>query len=489
MFDNLKIFSEKLTNQHRTLIAPLDKNITLHIQEGGIQLRPSKSNGLWCQFLIPLVLLMYCVLDKVTLLYKFNTFLSLGLLMYCSLFVLFLSLSSLVVKEPVYGGCLASSLISTLFIYGALNQGLLFSFIISLSTVLSFVWLLRHSLMHLPKTFTIGEAVVVNQSVILFVATLLLNWILELPRKDNETFFIHVVTLTVLVAVAFMNVLMYFLNNILRNMRSLILIVSTGATFVLVTLHFVIGMDFMEQAISFIFFVGYRKEIIAFWLILVALSICALSVRTKLAVKATTVTRKTFHVLASLVFLSGILYDVQLMLLAAGVGLGAIIFVEAVRKSNIEPASSMLQAAFLTYSDEKDCGTFAMTPLYLYAGLACPLILVPSYDADHTLELLSGVLSIGIGDTAASWFGSRFGFNKWSDSNRTMEGTAFNILSQIGTVYTLIIFELIDAKNTLVRTAFVATVTSLVEATTDQVDNLVLPLVSIAAFQVTRFVL
>ncbi|XP_045484340.1 dolichol kinase isoform X2 [Pieris rapae] len=286
-----------------------------------------------------------------------------------------------------------------------------------------------------------------------------------------------------------MIVALHSLNDTLQNMRSLIQIIATGATLVLITLHFIIGVDFVNKIMIFIFFTGYRKQIITFWLMLVGLSISALSIRTKLAIKATTVTRKTFHVLASLVFLSGILFDIQLMLLAAGLGLGAIVFVEALRKSKIEPVTSALQAAFLTYSDEKDCGTFAMTPFYLYVGLACPLILVPSYSDDHKLELLSGVLSIGIGDTAASWFGSRFGFNKWSDSNRTMEGTVFNILSQIGTVYTLIIFELINPKNALARTTFVATVTSLVEAQTDQVDNLVLPLVSMAAFQITRFVL
>lgn len=61
----------------------------------------------------------------------------------------------------------------------------------------------------------------------------------------------------------------------------------------------------------------------------------------------------------------------------------------------------------------QDVGSFAMTPMYLYVGLACPLILVPIHDG-YELELLSGVLSIGVGDTAASWFGSKYGFNKWS---------------------------------------------------------------------------
>lgn len=72
----------------------------------------------------------------------------------------------------------------------------------------------------------------------------------------------------------------------------------------------------------------FQYQLVMFWLLLVVLAVCALLVRTKLAVKASTATRKTFHVLASLVFLTGIIYDVHLTILAAGIGFGVLIFVE-----------------------------------------------------------------------------------------------------------------------------------------------------------------
>lgn len=53
-----------------------------------------------------------------------------------------------------------------------------------------------------------------------------------------------------------------------------------------------------------------------------------LVVRTKLNWKADTVTRKAFHVLGSLVFVAGILFDVELMTMAAGAGLGLLILGE-----------------------------------------------------------------------------------------------------------------------------------------------------------------
>lgn len=50
-----------------------------------------------------------------------------------------------------------------------------------------------------------------------------------------------------------------------------------------------------------------------------------------------------------------------------------------------------------------------------------------------------------------------------------------------------LISELLDTKNALLRTTIAATITGLVEAKTNQVDNLVLPLVTIIAFQCTWF--
>lgn len=78
-------------------------------------------------------------------------------------------------------------------IYWNIFTDLLFSLMVSSATVLSFVWLLRYSLIKLPKTFTIGESIIATQSVVLFSAISLLNWILESPKRDDETFFIHAI--------------------------------------------------------------------------------------------------------------------------------------------------------------------------------------------------------------------------------------------------------------------------------------------------------
>nr|XP_032514621.1 dolichol kinase-like isoform X2 [Danaus plexippus plexippus] len=437
------------------LVRSTEEQITNNLRLGGINTRPSDSNGVWCPLLLPAIMLLYCWTDQASMLYKLIAFISLSLLIYSFLFVLFLSTSHVVITDPVYGGCLASSLIATLAMYAGLKQ-------------------------EFHKTFTIGEAMIVCQSVILFVMMAFTKFFFSISDGDDEMDFVNNIVYTVLSTVGLIVAVLYHLKDSQRNLKVLSYILLSAVAFVLLILHTLLGDNCIEKILNYVFYHGNRSRIFTFWLILVLLAVCALMFRTKLAIKATTVTRKTFHILASLVFMSGILLDIHLMYLAAGVGLAILVFVEALRKSHIEPISSALQSAFVVYCDEKDCGSFAMTPIYLYTGLACPLLLVPG---ESYLDRLSGVLSVGVGDTAASWFGSNYGFHKWPESSRSFEGTLFNILSQIGTVYMLTLFGLLNEADSVPRTCFSALVCALVEARTSQVDNLVLPLVMLLAYR------
>lgn len=469
--------------RYTSLCMSVDYTISRNLRDGGIGTRPISSNGLWCCALLPALLISFNFLYKVSPLYTLVAYVAVGLFCYSILFVVFISVSCLVLREPIYGGCIASSLVSALMNFIFNTQGLTTSLFFSLTAVYLYSTMLRWSLTKFPKTYTIGEAMIVTQGLTLFTIAVIGRTMNILHDPNEDMNLISSIVLTALSTVGLLITGLCVISEKQRNIQTFSYMFAVAALFALVTLHVLLGLNCVFRILNYIFLNRNRVQLFAFWLFLLMISVFLVLTRTKSAVKVNTVTRKSFHLLASLVFMSGIIYDVYLTSLAAGIGLGLLILVEALRKLNITPISEALQSAFDVYSDEKDIGSFAMTPIYLYVGLACPLILVPSYEGT-TLELLSGVLTTGVGDTAASWFGSKYGTKKWTNSEKTVEGTIANVLSQVATVYVLHLFGLLRNNTVLIRTMLAASISSVVEAKTDQVDNLILPLVTLLVFQI-----
>lgn len=95
----------------------------------------------------------------------------------------------------------------------------------------------------------------------------------------------------------------------------------------------------------------------------------------------------------------------------------------------LPPLGEALRMGFTAFADEKD-SIISLTPLYLLCGLSFP-IWMPTNNVELT-ALLSGVLTVGVGDSAASAVGSKYGRHKWSaDSSKTYEGTAACVFSQL----------------------------------------------------------
>jgi len=113
-----------------------------------------------------------------------------------------------------------------------------------------------------------------------------------------------------------------------------------------------------------------------------------------------------------------------------------------VRLFRIGPFGSSVHSALVVFLDDKDSGALILTHVYLLLGLALPLWLFPvDYSkADPTgckLALYSGILALGIGDTMASVVGKTFGRLRWPGSLKTVEGTLAGIMSQLLFVWTL----------------------------------------------------
>lgn len=138
------------------------------------------------------------------------------------------------------------------------------------------------------------------------------------------------------------------------------------------------------------------------------------------SVQSNTRTRKIFHVLIVLVFLPGLIYQCAFLFVASGIALALLIVLETMRIIRLPPVHNILNHSVKCFIDEKDAGFVALTPIYLLVGCSMPLWLHPC-PCDLTdsagfdlLPLMAGVISVGIGDTAASIIGSKYGKVRWS---------------------------------------------------------------------------
>ena len=183
--------------------------------------------------------------------------------------------------------------------------------------------------------------------------------------------------------------------------------------------------------------------------------------------KATTSIRKYFHALVVIVFTSGIVLDANFLYLASIVVFCAMLLVEHIRLHNIEPFASLINKSYHTFKDEKDVGDLVLTNLYLLSGVSLPLWITTDLQKADTILLMSGVLSVGIGDSFASIVGSKYGKLKLFKSKKTLEGLLASILSQLTFVQILQILKWATFKP--LPTVIPIIVTSLVETISTQV--------------------
>ncbi|XP_074114082.1 dolichol kinase isoform X3 [Cotesia typhae] len=213
--------------------------------------------------------------------------------------------------------------------------------------------------------------------------------------------------------------------------------------------------------------------LIMYWTVCLLIGIIIITHQILSESSASTIERKTFHILAVLVYIPGLIWEPTLLYLASGIVMILFMMFELMRLINLPPLNKVLKLGFSAFVDEKD-SFISLTPLYLHVGLSFPLWM-PSSNID-LLPLISGVTVLGIGDSAASFIGSKYGKHKWPETSKTVEGTIACILSQLLFIYGLAIIGVIPSGWVLVKSTLAIIAVSIIEARTNQVDNLALPL-------------
>eukprot|EP00058_Branchiostoma_floridae_P005326 XP_002590814.1 hypothetical protein BRAFLDRAFT_90053 [Branchiostoma floridae] len=194
-------------------------------------------------------------------------------------------------------------------------------------------------------------------------------------------------------------------------------------------------------------------SLIGYWSVmtLVAIATVARQNRTNPAGAGSTIVRKYFHLIAIAVFLPGLMRNPQLLYIGSVAALGAFILLEYLRMYRIQPFGESLHTSLRVFVDEKDRGVAILTHIYLLLGCSLPLWLYPS------------AYTIG--------------------TKKTVEGTLAAMVAQLTACCTLSLLGIQPSFTAnLIPIVTAVCLTSLLEAFTSQVDNIVTPLYMYALF-------
>ncbi|XP_053138564.1 dolichol kinase [Hemicordylus capensis] len=406
---------------------------------------------------------------------------------------LFLSVIALGITKPVpTHTCILSGIAGSLIVY-TMKHSLAVSEVIEvLEVLLIFVYLSMILLYLLPRCFTPGEALLILMG-ISFVLNQLIKRSLNVVegRGDPIDFFLLVVVVGVVLLGVFFTALFFFMDSgtWISSMFFHMMTAVLGLGVVMPWLYRLIRRNPLFWLFQFLGQTQTRVYLLAYWALLAA-SACVVvfyqNAKRSGSKKhqASTVTRKYFHFIVVATYVPGLIYDRQLLYVAAVVCLAAFILLEYIRYFTIKPFGHMLRHLLSLFLDERDSGPLILTHIYLLLGMSLPIWLFPracapkgTLDRAGALAPYAGVLSVGIGDAVASIFGSTVGEIKWPGTKKTFEGTMTAIFAQIIAVAVILIFDsAVDLNASYSWILFSISLVSLLEAYTTQVDNLILPL-------------
>ncbi|KAM7341650.1 dolichol kinase isoform 2-T2 [Cochliomyia hominivorax] len=398
-----------------------------HQKYNDIVPRPRASPGYWLCCLLPLALVVgYCTTLKnisqcpeMPVNYKIITTISVALSIQTISFFVYLNLQAKLYKWLiVFIPFICGTCIYKIF----LDETWTWSLIWTLSATIFYQRCYILVMRNMPLSFTYGEASILVQGVLLFAinCVLLLNGTLcesanhlfgDLPNLNIIMMFALLWLLIICILLAVFKILRKPLL-----FYPLMGIFAVGVTLSPVTKPLPIIFIF-----DFIFTDSKRLYIIIFYLALVGATVFIISWQLKSNTKhASTRVRKMFHLLVVLVYVPGLIYECAFLYIASGVALALMAIFDILRILRMPPLAKILENAFHSFADEKDAGVIAFTPFCLLIGCSLPMWVLPCpcYQNNsglnpRLLPLLSGILTVGFGDTAASVIGSKYGHTKW----------------------------------------------------------------------------
>lgn len=358
----------------------------------------------------------------------------------------------------------------------------------------------------IPKSFTVGEAMIITEAIVLLSVDSFADLAIKLSHiwppfrniigiheelpKSTHLHYIQVLITGSLTTGLLLLPVFYYLTLVRDYWETITGYVAFYAAILFTFFAFLLpwtvlilgGVDPFTWLWTYLTKDQIRLQLIGYWFCVVAIAVGFVAWKSRRARTnaSSTVVRKCFHLLALAIYIPGVIHEPYITHLASSVAVAAFIFIEYIRLYRIGPFGSSIHSALEVFLDEKDAGPLILTHVYLLLGLAVPLWLYPvDYTKpDYTgckLALYSGILALGIGDTMASIVGKSLGRFRWPGSVKTVEGTLAGILSQLLFLLMLHYTGVLSLpKERWLPVSAAVTAGSLLEAWTLQIDNIIL---------------
>jgi dolichol kinase len=355
-------------------------------------------------------------------------------------------------------------------------------------------------LKHMPKTFTLGESIVVVQGIGLLTKIVLLNYFSTGSLSSWPATFAATVLLAAVVLALVFGTLLKLRSTSTSPANKHIYSVLLASTTLLVAL-FAYRPLVHDLFLHFIWNQPQRIRVITGWVVLLAVTLPIMLLISRSGRIPNILLRKGYHILAVSLFLPALFSQPQLLGIALAGAFAVLAVVEVLRIGNISGISTRVHSFMGSFVDERDSGVIFITHFALLVGMALPVWLSNAMDIDTSSSInskvtidtiwpaaLAGILATGLGDAAASIIGSQFGRVPIAPKSRkTVEGTLAGavtvVIAWIGLVYWGYIPEMQciwggggNANNGWVVLVAVTVLNSLLEASTEQLDNLFIPL-------------
>ncbi|XP_052101569.1 dolichol kinase-like [Mytilus californianus] len=325
-----------------------------------------------------------------------------------------------------------------------------------------------------PMSFSYGESVIVLQSTFLIVNKFLFRTGIfqeEQEESLSENAMIKIAMLAIL-GVFLASVLLHLIREYTSKLKFYIVYS------LVIGICLIFGLPRQNPVVVLLEY--FSGNLIRFYLVAWYGSLTAITVTYMMLhsnqTSVSSAMRKFFHVIIVGVYIPGLLLDPTFLTTASLLAFCVMFVIETLRYMDVQPFGKLIEEKYKLFLDKQDEGPLALTPIYLILGLSLPLWLSFIFRIQVSdISVYAGVISVGIGDAVASVIGSKIGRFKWPGSSKTIEGSLASLVTQIVTLYCLRWTGKVESSWTFI-TLIAVTITTVLEAVTTQIDNLVLPL-------------